>query len=432
MHTPPGWIRRLAGYLLDHRRNVALALTGALLGSACQTLVPLISRQIVDGVVVRHDSPLWPWLALLVVVAVATFGFTYLRRYRGGQVGLQVQYDLRNAMHDHLQAMDLDNLGRIPTGQLVARANSDSMLVQGLLNFFPIMSGNALLMVLSLGVMFYLSPLLAVVSLIVAPVLVAVSYRMRWRVFPASWDGQQREGDVAQIVDEDVNGVRVVKAFGQEARELGRIVEAAKSLYGARMRAVRLQACYQPLLKAIPSIGQVAILAFGGWLALRHEITLGTFLAFSTYVAQFVAPARQFAGVITIAQQARAGVERIFQLLDLPPAIADAPDAVELPSLCGEITFADVHAGYGEGSPVLRGVDLRIAAGERVAIVGPSGSGKSTLAMLVSRFRDPDSGTVAVDGYDLRTVTLKSLRRQVAVAFEDSFLFSDTVRANIA
>jgi ATP-binding cassette subfamily B protein len=178
--STPGWIRRLAGYLLNHRRNVALALTGALLGSACQTLVPLIARQIVDGVIVRHDSPLWPWLALLVVIAVATFGFTYLRRYRGGQVGLQVQYDLRNAMHDHLQTLDLDNLGRMPTGQLIARANSDSMLVQGLLNFFPIMSGNVLLMMLSLGVMFYLSPLLAIISLIVAPMLVVISYRMRW------------------------------------------------------------------------------------------------------------------------------------------------------------------------------------------------------------------------------------------------------------
>jgi ATP-binding cassette, subfamily B, bacterial len=427
----PGWIRRLAGYLLNHRRNVALALTGALLGGACQALVPLIARQIVDGVIVRHDSPLWLWLALLIALAVASFGLAYLRRYRGGQVGLQVQYDLRNAMHDHLQAMDLDNLRRMPTGQLVARANSDSMLVQGLLNFFPLMSGNVLLMVISLGVMFYLSPLLAIVSMIVAPVLVAISYRMRWRVFPASWDAQQREGDVAQIVDEDVNGVRVVKAFGQEDRELGRIVEAAKSLYGARMRAVRLQACYQPLLKAIPSIGQVATLAFGGWLVLHHHITLGTFLAFSTYISQFVAPARQFAGVIAIAQQARAAVERIFQLLDLPPAIADAADAVELPPLRGEITFSDVHFGYGEGPPVLRGFDLRIAAGERVAIVGPSGSGKSTVAMLMARFHDPDSGSVAVDGHDLRTVALKSLRRQIGMAFEESFLFSNTVRANI-
>ncbi|MGH3854384.1 MAG: ABC transporter ATP-binding protein [Pseudonocardiaceae bacterium] len=411
---------------------MAFALTGALLGSACQVLVPLITRQIVDGVIVRHDSPLWPWLVLLIVVALASFGFTYLRRYHGGRVGLEVQYDLRNAMHDHLQTMDLDNLGRMPTGQLVARASSDSMLVQGLLNFLPMMSGNVLLMLLSLGVMFALSPVLALVSLIVMPALVVISYRMRWRVFPATWDGQQREGDVAQIVDEDVNGVRVVKAFGQEDRELGRVAEATKSLYGARMRAVRLQARYQPLLEAVPSLGQVAVLAFGGWLALRHAITLGTFLAFSTYVAQFVAPARQLAGMLIIAQQARAGVERIFQLLDLPPAIADAPEAVPLPELRGEITFTGVHFGHAEGTPVLRGVELHIAAGERVAIIGPSGGGKSTLAMLVARFHDPDVGAVLVDGHDLRTVTLHSLRRQVGVAFEENFLFSDTVRANIA
>ena len=264
---------------------------------------------------------------LLVALALASFGFLYVRRYRGGRVALSVQYDLRNAMHAHLQVMDFDNLDRMPTGQVVARANSDSALVQGLLSFFPIMSGNILLMLFSLGVMFYLSPLLSVVSVIIAPTLLIVSYRMRRKVFPATWDGQQREGDVIQIVDEDVNGVRVVKAFGQEQRELERVADASQTLYGSQMRAVRLQSRYQPILEAIPTIGQVAILAFGGWLALHHEITLGTFLAFSTYIVQLVAPARQLAGVLTVGQQARAGIERIFQLLDLKPAIVDEPDA---------------------------------------------------------------------------------------------------------
>ena len=328
--------------------------------------------------------------------------------------------------------MDFDNLNRMPTGQLVARANSDTTLVQGLLSFFPIMSGNLLLMVVSLAVMFYLSPLLAVVSLIVAPTLLIISYRMRWRIFPATWDGQQREGDVAQVVDEDVNGVRVVKAFGQENAELDRVVAASKTLYGSQMRAVRLQSRYQPLLEAIPTIGQVSILFFGGWLALRGEITLGTFLAFSTYIAQLMAPARQLAGVLTIGQQARAGVERIFQLLDLKPAIADPVDAIELPPLKGQVDFCDVHFAYGHGQPVLRGFDLHIAPGEKVAIVGPSGSGKSTASLLVSRFYDPSTGAVKVDGYDVREVALASLRHQVGVVFEESFLFSDTVRANIA
>jgi len=280
--------------------------------------------------------------------------------------------------------------------------------------------------------MVILSPLLSVVGLIVAPALLVVSYRMRWAMFPATWDAQQREGDVAQIVDEDVNGVRVVKAFGQERRELKRITRASETLYGAQMRTVRLQSRYQPMLAMIPALGQVAILAFGGWLTLQHDITLGTFLAFSTYTAQLMAPARQLAGVLTVGQQARAGIERIFQLLDLAPTITDSPDSVGLPTGDGAISLKGVHFAYGQGAEVLAGIDLDIAPGERVAIVGPSGSGKTTLTMLVARFYDPQAGSVLVDGCDVARIALHALRRQVGVVFEESFLFCDSVRANIA
>jgi ATP-binding cassette subfamily B protein len=417
---------------MRHRRNVVLAVGAALVGSGSQVLVPLIARQIVDNVIVRRRDSLWPWLLVLFAAAAVTFALSYVRRYRGGQVALGVQLDLRNAMHDHLQRLDQRALSTMPTGQLVARANSDSTLVQGLLNFLPLMSGNLLMMALSLVVMLFLSPLLALISILVAPALFVVSYRMRQRVFPATWDGQQREGDVAQIVDEGVTGVRVVKAFGQERRELNRLADSAKRLYGSRMRATRLQARYQPLLESIPSIAQVAILVVGGLLVMHGRMTIGTFLAFSTYVGQFVAPARQLAGVLTVGQQARAGVERIFQLLDLPPSITDAPDAVELSDVRGEVEFDDVRFGYSDGPPVLEGFSLRIAAGERVALVGASGSGKSTAAALLSRFHDPASGHVRLDGQDLCSLTLHSLRRAVGFAFEESFLFSDTIRANIA
>jgi ATP-binding cassette, subfamily B, bacterial len=428
----PGWLRRLLGYVLRHRTDVAISFGAAVLGAACQAGAPLLERQIVDGVIVERSESLLPWLIALVVVAAGAFLGAHLRRYRGGKVALEVQYDLRNEMQAHLQKMDFAALDQMPTGQLVARASSDTTLVQGLLMFIPMMSGNLLLMVLSLGVMLWLSPPLALVSLIIAPALIAISYRMRTRIFPATWDAQQREGEVIQIVDEAVGGVRVVKAFGQERRELERVAESSEDLYGSQMRAVRLTSRYQPLLQAIPAFGQVAILAFGGWLALRGDISLGTFLAFTTYIGQLVSPTRQLAGLMAIGQQARAGVERIFQLLDLEPDIQDAPDAVELGPLEGDIDFDDVHFGYDERREVLAGFDLHVKAGERVAIVGPSGSGKTTATQLVSRFYEPDRGAVLVDGHDLRGVTLHSLRSQVGVVFEEAFLFSDSVRANIA
>ncbi|MFT3863716.1 MAG: ABC transporter ATP-binding protein [Solirubrobacterales bacterium] len=427
-----GWLRRLIGYVLRRRRDVAVAIFAAVLGAACQAGAPLLERQIVDGVIVERNETLLPWLVALVVVAAGAFLGAHLRRYRGGKVALGVQYDLRNEMQAHLQKMDFANLDRMPTGQLVARASSDTTLVQGFLMFIPMMSGNVLLMVLSLGVMLWLSPPLALVSLIIAPALLFVSYRMRTKIFPATWDAQQKEGEVIQIVDEAVNGVRVVKAFGQERRELERVSGSSEELYGSQMRAVRLTSRYQPLLQAIPSFGQVAILAFGGWLALEGQISLGTFLAFTTYIGQLVAPTRQLAGLLAIGQQARAGVERIFQLLDLEPDIADAPDAVELDPLEGDLRFDDVSFGYDERRQILDGFDLHVRAGERVAIVGPSGSGKTTATLLVSRFYEPDRGAVLVDGHDVRGVTLHSLRSQVGVVFEESFLFSDSVRANIA
>ncbi len=429
---PAGWVRRLLPYLRPHRKAIAISLGAAVVGSACQAAAPLIARQILDNVILHHRSPMAPWLGALIGIGIVTFAATHLRRYQGGRVALDVQYDLRNAMYDRLMDLDFSSHDRMPTGQLVSRANSDSTLVQGFLAFFPNVSGNVLLLVSSLVIMVVLSPLLAVVSLIVAPSLLLVSYRMRSQIFPATWDGQQKEGEVAQIVDEDVNGVRIVKAFGQERRELIRLADSAQRLYGSHMRAVRLQARYQPVLQALPTLGQVAVLGLGGWMALHHQITLGTFLAFSTYLTSMMSPARLLAGILTVAQQARAGMERIFDLVDSQPAIQDARDATAMAPIAGRIEFRRVGFGYASDAKVLRGFELSVAAGETVALVGPSGAGKSTVAALVPRFYDVDQGAVLIDGHDVRNVTLRSLRSHVGVAFEESFLFSTTIRANIA
>ncbi|WP_222105700.1 ABC transporter ATP-binding protein [Paraburkholderia sp. BCC1885] len=445
-------MRRIVSVVLLHRCDAVISVSAAACGSAAQVAVPLIGRQILDTVIIDHQGVLWFWLAMLLAAAGVAFAMSYLRRYLGARVGLSVQADLRNALHDHLESFDQTTLSRLPVGQLISRANSDTALVGGLLVYLPVIGGNVLMMLLSVVVMFVISPLLALLALAILPALFAVAYRMRQQVFPASWDSQQREGELVQIVDDGITGVRVVKAFGQEQREVSRLAEAAQRLYGSRLRVTRLNARYQPVLEMIPLLAQVAVLACGGLLALHGHLTIGTFLAFSTYIAQFAAPARQLAGILTVAQQARVGVERIYQLLDQQSKIRDRENAITLDHVAGEVVFDDVTFTYMhasslaqssdeiagklpdriESAPVLRGVSFRIAAGERVAVVGPSGSGKSTLAMLLPRFYDPDAGRILIDGQDLRDVTLHSLRRQVAVAFEESFLLSRSIRDNIA
>jgi ATP-binding cassette subfamily B protein len=432
--TPPegGWIRRLSPYLLAHRRNVTIALVASVVGQGLSALTPVFAAVIIDDGITSKNRPVWPWLVALVVAGVLSFGCAFLRRWIGGRVSLDVQFDLRNAIYERLQRLDFAGHDQLRTGQLVSRASTDLGLVQGLLAFLPIMLGNVVLLVIALVVMTILSPLLTLVVVATLPLLLVVSLRLRGKVFPATWDAQQRAGEVAGVVDEAVTGVRVVKGFGQEERELDHLADVATGLYSSRARLVRLQAKFTSTLQAIPTLAQVAVLALGGWLALNGELTLGAFLAFSSYLVQLVSPVRMLAGLFTVGQQARAGAERILDILDANAEVVDAPDAVELPPVRGEVRFEGVRFGYSRSEPVLDGLDLHVAAGEVVALVGTSGSGKSTITALLPRFYDVAEGRVTVDGLDVRDVTLESLRSQVGLVFEDAFLFSDSVRANIA
>ncbi len=433
--APPeagGWMRRLAPFMLAHKRNVAIAFGVSVLGMAVSALTPLVEKVIIDDVIGQRTRPLAPWLAILVLAGFIGFGTAYVRRFVGGRVSLDVQYDLRNAVYERLQRLDFASHDQMQTGQLVSRANSDVALLQGLLMFLPIMLGNLVMLVLSIVVMAYLSPPLTIVALLMVPAIMFVAFRLRSSIFPASWDAQQRAGEVAGVVDEAVTGVRVVKGFGQEERELGHLAETSKELYRSRVRLIRLQARYTPLLQSIPVFAQVAVLAFGGWLAINGHVSLGTFFAFSSYMVQLVAPARMFAMLVAVGQQARAGGERILDLLDANPKIVERQDAIALPAVTGDVHFSDVRFGYTKSEAVLDGFELHVTSGETVALVGASGSGKSTVALLLPRFYDVSEGRVTIDDIDVRDVTFDSLRRQVGVVFEESFLFSDTVRANIA
>jgi ATP-binding cassette, subfamily B, bacterial len=435
MPTQPGqeqWLRRLAGCCWRYPRFVLLALGGSLLATVFTAAIPLIQRDIIDDAILAHRQPIWPGATLLIVAALLTFGGTFLRRYLGGRVSLDVQHDLRTELFGSLTRLDGARQDQLHTGQIVSRSISDLNMVQSLLGMMPMILGNALLFVLSIAIMAVLSPLLTVIALAVGPALWLISLASRRRLFPASWDAQQQAANVAGVVEGAVTGVRVVKGFGQEEQEIERVEEASGFLYASRVRAVRLMARFNPALSAVPSLGQVGVLALGGWLAIRHEISIGTFFAFSAYIAQMVSPVRALTTLITLGQEARASVIRVFEVIDSRPVLTEKPDAVRLPAGIPDVELDDVWFGYLPSEPVLRGLSLRVSAGETVAVVGVSGSGKSTISLLLPRFYDVRGGAVRVGGYDVRDLTLDSLRASIGLVMEESFLFSDSVRANIA
>ncbi|PWK84274.1 ATP-binding cassette subfamily B protein [Lentzea atacamensis] len=425
-----GWIRRLTAACWQHPRLVVLSVLAAVVGVGLQAAGPLLLKTAVDDSTEGRTDRLWALMVALIALELLTFGSAFLRRYLGGRLALGVQHDLRLGVFSAVQRLDGAKQDELRTGQIVSRSITDLQLVQSLLMMAPLAVGTVVFAVAALAAMLYLSVPLTIIAIIVLPLVAWLAGRTRLTLFPATWSAQQRAADLAQHVEETVTGVRVVKGFGQEAREVARLEKHARALFAERMRAARLTSRPLATVTALPLLGQVGVLALGGWLALHGEVTLGTFLAFTTYVANLVGPTRILSGLVVSAQLARAGVERVYELIDSQPDVRDGPD--EVPDGPLGISFSDVTFGYTRSEPVLQDFSISVQPGETLALVGTAGSGKSTVSLLLPRFYDVHSGAVRVGGADVRTLRLESLRGAVGVVFEEAFLFSDTVFANIA
>ncbi|MBP2366087.1 ABC transporter ATP-binding protein [Pseudonocardia parietis] len=427
---------------MQHRRVTLGALLASMAGVGLEAVGPLLIRSGVNGAVGGDPGVLTPVVLGLLALGAVKFAGAFVRRYLGGLMALNVQHDLRRAVFGAVQRMDGVRQDRLRTGQVASRAISDLQLVQGFLSMVPLSAGTVVLVVVAVVAMLWLSPLLTVVALITLPLAFLATNRIRRTLFPATWSAQQRAAEIAQQVEETVTGVRVVKGFGQEARETGVLERRAHRLYGERLRAAGLTARLNPALLALPGLGQVAVIGVGGYMAVQGSIDLGTFLAFTVYVGMLVGPARLIGALVVTGQLTRAAAERVFEITDAEPEVVDPQHPGELPDGPPAVELDDVRFGYepaGSGpdgnaapDPVLDGLSLRVEAGETLALVGPPGSGKSTVALLLPRFYDPQSGALRIGGTDLRELRLRDLRAELGVVFEEAFLFSDTIRNNIA
>jgi ATP-binding cassette subfamily B protein len=427
-----GWWRRLAGACLHHPVVASLAVGSSVLVVGLEGIGPLVLRRVVDDALAGRLGLLAGLLLLLGGLAVVRFGGTFVTRYTADRLGLDVQHDLRRQLFDAVQRLDGDRQDRLRTGQVVSRAISDLQLAQGLVSVVPLMLGTVALAAVSFAAMCVLSVPLAALSAVVIALIAVVSARSGSALRPVTWAAQQQAADLAQHLEETVTGVRVVKGFGQEDRELARYTDGARRLFAKRVRVARASARPSALMVVLPGLGQVALLGAGGWLAMQGRLSLGAFLAFSAYVTSLVGPVGALCGMILTCQLARSAVERVYELIDSQPGVTDPADPVDLPPGPLGVTLDRARFGYTRAEPVLRDVSLELRPGETLALVGDTGSGKSTVSLLLPRFYDVHAGAVRIGGTDVRDLRQADLRSAMGTVFEEAFLFSDSIRANIA
>ncbi|MBW3573608.1 MAG: ABC transporter ATP-binding protein/permease [Actinobacteria bacterium] len=433
-----GWLRRVAPLVRVRQGRLAVALAASALGVLTTLAVPVVVGRAIDQALPTPTDPIpttgmAPFVVALVLLGIARAACGFVARDGLARVAFGLEFDLRALIYEHLSRLSFSFYDRVQTGQLVSRANSDVRSVQMYLAYAPALVVSTASFAVAVVLMVRIHLGLTVAAVAALPGVYALGVRLRKELFPLSWVVQAHLAEIATVVDENVTGTRVVKSFAGEGRQIALLERAARRLQWATVRQFDTRARLGPAMENLPRIGLALVLLYGGVLAIDGQVSIGDLVVFSSYVVLLQAPFRSLGFLLMLSQRASASAQRIYEVLDTEPEIVDAPDAIELVEPRGDVELRQVHFTYpGRDTPVLAGLDLRLFAGETVALVGRTGAGKSSVARLLTRFYDVDAGAVLIDGHDVRTVTLASLRRAVGVVVDEPFLFSDTLLANIA
>ena len=441
--------RRLLGFLRPYRRQLWGSLVFAWAAMGMTVLIPWLIGRAVNAIQAEEKPDLLPLALAIVGAAILRLGLTVVRRVVAGKVSLAVEFDLRQRFYAHLQRLELGFFDSQQTGQLMSRATVDLQSIRFFLGYGLIfITQNLLTITLASAVMIAISPFLALIALLPAPFVVYAASRYNRVSRPAVQEVQQRIAELTAEAEENISGIRIVKAFAREEHQLHRFRRAVTRVFDQSIYSTRLQATFSPLIGLLPQVGVALVLLVGGREVISGNLSLGSFTAFYTYVVMLAGPMRMLGMTLGMAQRAIASGNRLFEILDREPRIESRPGAPELPAGGGRVELQGVTLRYdsprtgaseidhteggSKSDAALAGIDLEVAAGNTVALVGPSGSGKTSLVALVARLYDPSEGSVLVDGVDVRDVDVTSLRSQVAFVADDSFLFSAGVADNIA
>ncbi|HVC71780.1 MAG TPA: ABC transporter ATP-binding protein [Acidimicrobiales bacterium] len=443
------WLKRAMPILRSHQKIFIVSLVLSFVGLVLQVQIPKLLSDAIDNsitphpatrdpithhVIVHHGVPLHIYVWWIVALAVAGVVAGYVSRLYLFQTAYRIEFDLRNIIYEHLTKMSFPFYDRVQSGQLISRANSDIRSVQMYMTFAPMILVQCSIALVAFGFMLWINVPLAFVAMVTMPFVYLTGVKMRKSMFPVSWIIQARLAEVATIVDENINGVRVVKSFAAEQQQLRSLAKAADRVQWGYVKDADLRARWTPTIQNLPQLGLALVLLVGGYMVIHGHLQLGAIVAFYSYLLMMQAPFMMLGMIIMMGQRAAASADRIYEILDEQPTIVDRSGAVDLVDCEGDVRFASVDFAYGgdEAPLVLSNFDLHLSPGETVALVGRTGAGKSTVARLLTRFYDVTSGAVEVDGHDVREVTLASLRSHIGIVLDEPFLFSISIRDNIA